>query len=137
MILSRDLVLVAVLVLADFLSKGFFFSYFGSVCNAGGPWGTDIPNSIMIASATLFVILAFFFHVLVLFPFLRFASLLIVAGGVGNLIDRTLFGCVRDFPFIPGFPAFNGADLLLTLGGIVAVYAILAERRAENGDDML
>ncbi|MBU0626976.1 signal peptidase II [Patescibacteria group bacterium] len=42
---------------------------------------------------------------------------LLVAGTLGNLIDRTLLGGVRDFLDIGifNFPIFNGADLFLNI----------------------
>jgi len=132
--LRRDIALIAVLVSADFLSKGFFSAYPGPFCNARGPWGIDIPNRIMIVFGVMFVSVTFLFRLHTRFPRFRSASLLIVAGGLGNLLDRLVFGCVRDFPFIGWFPAFNGADLLLTLGGALVAYFMLADMPA---DDML
>jgi signal peptidase II len=42
---------------------------------------------------------------------------LIVVGGLGNLIDRLLFGSVRDFIYYPGFGFYgNVADIYLVLG---------------------
>lgn len=42
-------------------------------------------------------------------------------GAIGNLIDRILFGSVRDFIAIGSYPVFNIADMGLTIGilGIV------------------
>jgi len=50
---------------------------------------------------------------------------LLIAGGVGNLIDRVLYGAVRDFlnvgvgPFRTG--VFNVADLAITAAGVLLV----------------
>lgn len=46
---------------------------------------------------------------------------LVLAGAIGNLIDRILFGAVRDFIHLDfmSFPVFNVADILLTFGAIV------------------
>lgn len=57
------------------------------------------------------------------------AFALLLAGGVSNLLDRILFGCVRDFSLIPWFPAFNGADVLLTIGVIVFLSAFFLQRK--------
>lgn len=47
----------------------------------------------------------------------RFGMLLILAGGLGNLIDRVLFGSVRDFIYYPMFGFYgNVADILLVIG---------------------
>ncbi len=46
-----------------------------------------------------------------------FAGLLL-GGAVGNLIDRIAFGFVRDFIAFTFWPAFNIADMAITVGGI-------------------
>lgn len=55
---------------------------------------------------------------------------MILAGGIGNLIDRILFGWVTDmldFSIFP--PVFNIADIGVTLGcGILVVYVLMEER---------
>lgn len=54
------------------------------------------------------------------FP-MRAAFVLIVSGGLGNLIDRILNGYVIDFIyFVPiDFPKFNAADCFVTVGMIL------------------
>ena len=63
------------------------------------------------------------------------STALVMAGAVGNLIDRILFGYVRDFislDFI-NFPVFNIADMALTFGIILLViYIIFFATRKEN-----
>ena len=52
------------------------------------------------------------------FLFLRIPLMLIIAGGMGNLIDRVLHGFVVDmiaFSFF-NFPVFNLADIYVTVG---------------------
>lgn len=50
--------------------------------------------------------------------------LLIVSGGIGNLIDRMINGYVIDFIyFVPiNFPKFNVADCYVTIGMILLCY---------------
>lgn len=54
------------------------------------------------------------------FP-MRTAFILIVSGGIGNLIDRIINGYVIDFIyFVPiNFPKFNIADCFVTVGMIL------------------
>lgn len=44
------------------------------------------------------------------------ASILILSGALGNLIDRVLYGRVTDFLAFWEFPIFNVADILISLG---------------------
>lgn len=58
-----------------------------------------------------------------------FALALILAGAIGNLIDRIAFGYVRDFfqfyIFGSPFAVFNVADVCITLGMILLVFEII------------
>lgn len=63
----------------------------------------------------------------------RYGFVLIVAGAVGNLIDRVMLGYVIDFvDFYLGswhFWAFNVADAAITIGAILFVADTLFSRR--------
>lgn len=52
---------------------------------------------------------------------MRFTLAMIVAGGIGNIIDRIMFGKVTDmFSFdLIHFPVFNVADIGVTCGAII------------------
>ena len=60
---------------------------------------------------------------------------LVIAGGLGNLIDRARLGAVRDFVVLGIGPlrtgVFNGADLAITCGA-VALFAASAWRRRDK-----
>ena len=66
---------------------------------------------------------------------LRAGLWLIVGGGLGNLIDRVVFGHVIDFielEFIH-FAVFNVADMAICIGAAAAaISVILDERRKEH-----
>lgn len=53
------------------------------------------------------------------------ASALVIAGVVGNLLDRILIGSVRDFLAFPRNTVVNVADLALAAGLLIAVAAFL------------
>ena len=57
---------------------------------------------------------------------------LILAGGIGNMIDRIANGYVVDFiqfAFWQSFPVFNVADSYVTIGGIMLlVYYIFIDK---------
>lgn len=62
---------------------------------------------------------------------------LVMAGAVGNLIDRLAFGYVRDFirlDFV-NFAIFNFADCCLTVGCVcLAVYILFFSKNKGNND---
>ena len=52
---------------------------------------------------------------------------LLLAGGIGNLADRLIFGYVVDFfsvQFVQ-FPVFNVADICLTVSAVLLIVALL------------
>lgn len=61
---------------------------------------------------------------------------LIIAGAIGNFIDRITFGYVRDFimfDFWKEFPIFNFADCCIVIGAVLmCVYFIFLSKRANN-----
>jgi signal peptidase II len=59
-------------------------------------------------------------------PGLWLAAGLLAGGAVGNLIDRARLGAVTDFIDPPLWPAFNVADVAITLGVAVLVLVTLA-----------
>lgn len=58
---------------------------------------------------------------------LRSALVLILAGAVGNIVDRLAFGYVRDFIYFEliDFAVFNFADSCLTVGTIVLIIYVI------------
>jgi signal peptidase II len=58
---------------------------------------------------------------------------LLVGGALGNLLDRAGDGEVTDFIKLPLWPAFNLADVAITVGVLALVYVIEAAPEP-NGD---
>ncbi len=56
---------------------------------------------------------------------------LLVGGAIGNLIDRIGSGAVTDFIKLPHWPAFNVADMSITLG-VLALLWVLEARRGDG-----
>jgi signal peptidase II len=50
---------------------------------------------------------------------------LVLAGALGNLVDRLAWGHVLDFFEIRGFPVFNVADACITVGAGLILLSIL------------
>lgn len=101
--------------------------------NDGGAWGMLSGNTWLLLSVTVVAMLVCFALLLkhgVKDKLLFWAILLILGGGIGNLIDR-LFrgGSVVDFlhfSFWPSFPVFNVADVGIVVGaGLLMLYFVL------------
>lgn len=54
---------------------------------------------------------------------------LIFSGAFSNILDRIFLGCVADFINLGFFPAFNLADVFITLGALIMVHSLLAKKR--------
>ena len=68
------------------------------------------------------------------------AATLLLAGGVGNLIDRVIFGYVTDMlqTVFMDFPVFNFADCCITVGTVmlcIYVIFILKDEKKETRHD--
>ena len=62
-------------------------------------------------------------------PRLWFAAGLLTGGALGNLADRVRDGAVTDFIDPPNWPAFNFADMAITVGVVLLIASYL---RAEQ-----
>ncbi len=86
--------------------------------------------SLPFRSSLWFVGLGFFAVLLTVFLWktglkgliVRFGLALLLAGGVGNALDRLLIGGVRDFIQIRDLAAFNLADIWVLLGLLLLAY---------------
>jgi signal peptidase II len=57
---------------------------------------------------------------------------LLVGGALGNLLDRFIDGSVTDFIKFPAWPAFNAADIAITIGVITLLIVLELSGRAER-----
>jgi signal peptidase II len=68
--------------------------------------------------------------------FLSFGFVLVLAGAIGNLIDRIMLGAVVDFILIHWrdfrWPAFNVADSCITIGAGILLFDGLFRKRVER-----
>lgn len=94
---------------------------------------------------TLFLILFFVFLVAVGYAYVRMPkkkryaalhliALFIIAGGIGNQIDRILYGYVIDFFYFSliDFPIFNVADIYVTVSIFLLILFILFYYKDED-----
>ena len=58
---------------------------------------------------------------------------LVLGGAIGNLMDRVLRGEVTDFLKLPHWPAFNFADIAITIGVVLLVAIAEMNSRRHEG----
>jgi len=58
-------------------------------------------------------------------PAVQAALVLVMAGAVGNTLDRVARGYVVDFIHVPHWPVFNVADICVTAGAALLLWATL------------
>lgn len=123
---------IFILVAADLLTKAYAADNFATnplqilpffrliyVQNTGIAWSIAIPQLILIP-LNLVLLAAIPFYMLkyldLTLKISKISLCLIVAGAIGNLVDRLAFGHVRDFISIGWWPIFNLADSFLCIG---------------------
>lgn len=98
------------------------------VHNTGGAFGIFPSNRgvfLAVSAVVAVVLIVVLIRIRHLHPFLRLGLTLVLAGAVGNLIDRATFGYVLDFFEVRGFAVFNVADSCISVGAaVLVVYAL-------------
>ena len=106
---------------------------FRLIHNTGGAWGifSDSTFALGVFSLAVCLIASIYFFIaskhMNLFETVGFA--LVVAGGIGNAIDRFLLGYVVDFiefAFFE-FPVFNVADIGVTCGFVILIIGLIVD----------
>ena len=95
-------------------------------------WLLTIVSAVMSVVLALAIIKGFFKH-----PLGKITLSLVLAGAVGNLIDRALYGYVIDMfrTLFMDFAVFNVADICVVVGGIAAAaYYLFLYDRLEGKD---
>ena len=77
----------------------------------------------LVAAIALAALLIFFATHLTR-PLVWLPTGLLIGGAAGNLIDRIRLGAVTDFIKFPHWPAFNVADIAVTVGVVVLVFVL-------------
>lgn len=108
-------------------NKGAIFGFFSQT---GNSW---VFIFLTLASfAALGLVVFYFFKTPPKEKFLTLALSLILAGALGNLIDRILRGSVIDFLDFSAkgwhWPSFNVADSCITVGALLLVFIFLFKR---------
>lgn len=131
--MRKNLLIVLSIIFLDQVSK-FLAPRFGFkvVFNQGIAFGL-FPDFVWLIVLPLVLVLAVAlkrhfsptYHI----PHTIYYILLILGGGFSNLIDRILFGAVRDWIAFPLIPTFNLADLAIGIGFLILVICFLTGER--------
>ena len=113
--------------------------YFKYAENTGVAFSMFSDNRWMLIGVTsvmLIVVLAFFLSGKVTDKLEQFSLALILAGGVGNLIDRISLGYVIDFidVRIINFAIFNIADICICVGAFLLCVAVYISDKKEAAE---
>ncbi len=100
-------------------NTGTAFSMF-----SGNKWVTVVLTSILLIACIIFVISELRKNTKASNNLAMIVTL-IIAGGIGNMIDRLAFGFVTDMLSFGSFAIFNVADIFVTCGCIGAMLYIL------------
>lgn len=130
---------------ADFIPWLVNFTY---VKNDGAAWGMlDNARWVFMTLSTLAMLAIV--YVLIKYRkrhvMLEIGLAFVLGGGIGNMIDRVVYGSVTDFlhftsesfPILNrSFPVFNVADIFVTVGAFVLIaYLLFVESRAKDKGD--
>ena len=137
------LVLIAVLIGVDQLTKAAATAYLQTPLsiwdgvleltftqNAGAAWGMFAGFRWVLVAVTVAIVLVLLIQLLrgrLRHPMLWVSSSLLIAGGIGNLIDRVASGLVVDFIYVKfiNFPVFNFADCCVCIGAVLLLLYLL------------
>jgi signal peptidase II len=91
--------------------------------NTGAAFSIPIPPfiTIPVAMAVVIILIYAYSYQFNHHNLAKITTALIIAGTVGNLLDRLLLGYVIDYIKIFSWPTFNLADSYLTIGVILLV----------------
>ncbi len=105
------------------------------VHNTGAAWGLFGGNAMFLGIFSILVCVLAVIYLALAKPPASIGTVtglsLVVAGGIGNAIDRFTNQYVVDFirPVFIDFPVFNFADIGVTVGIVVFVVSIIVESR--------
>lgn len=114
---------------AEFINGFIGWNY---VRNTGAAFGSFSDNTVLLSVVTGAVLLAGIVLIAMKKVKSRFClvcAVMIISGGLGNLIDRVLKGYVVDFIDLQfmNFAVFNFADILVTVGAFALMFYVIAD----------
>jgi len=121
---TNPFLLIIVFVFAlDQSAKLLALRFVNVYCNEKGVFGLDLPAGGNLALALIsFAILSYLIYLISHENSrqIKWPMALIIGGGLSNMFDRLIFGCVRDFiSLYYRLPSFNVADIFISFGVIL------------------
>ena len=105
------------------------------VLNPGAAFGImQNMGIVFIVAAVLLVLAVFYFRHWLRKQcfFLRLGVISVLAGAIGNLIDRIQTGLVVDFFDFRIWPVFNIADISICVGVVAIIYALMFRKEVDD-----
>lgn len=148
---ARALAVAAVVIAADQLTKTLVRHHVERGSRDGVFPGLDLVNVrnkgvafglfaegkapvVLLTGAALLALVAYFaLHTSR--PGLWLPTGMLLGGALGNVLDRVRFDAVTDFLDPPLWPAFNVADVSITLGVLALLYVLEAPREKKRRAD--
>ena len=135
---KKNIILFLALLLADQFSKlivaatnpsaDFFLFAFTFVQNTGAVWGLFQNSNVLFIWISIIAIGVLAYAYDKIPEKAKFFYTLILAGIIGNLIDRLFRGYVVDFIDFKIWPVFNFADSFIVIGVIGMVFLLWNEK---------
>lgn len=119
----------------EFLFGLFQFRY---VENTGAAFSSFSDNTLVLTVLTVIILCVCLILLLsrkFRNMFINICLMLVISGGLGNVIDRILYGFVVDFiePLFIDFAVFNFADCCITVGAFMLIgyeiYELITEKK--------
>lgn len=106
--------------------------------NRGMIFGIAQGSSTIMGVISLFICLAIVFYIIKSKEkdYFCFAWYLILAGGIGNMLDRFIYGYVVDFIDTPWIATFNLADSFIVVGVFILIIHTLINSNYKNTSKM-
>lgn len=131
--IKKILLLPFILVFLDQITKSIFQNKtymingigIENATNTGAAFGIFQGQNLILALISVVIIIAISSFYRKSKWLVQLGLLFVLSGAIGNLIDRILFGYVRDFIAVYWWPNFNLADSFNVIGIILIIWAEL------------
>lgn len=124
-----ELLWIGLFFTIDMVTKYIFqwvrWGFITSILNIKAAWGLPMPMIILIVVSLMAICLCFIAYTNKLLSYRSFVFLM--SWALGNIVDRVMYGGVRDWINIKIIPVFNIADILITIGVCIFLYSYRRE----------